>query len=67
MNKKIFDAKIWGVSEAFKIAEKKTRQVQKLWVINLFYDLQTTISNLKECNVYIDQTLKLQIDQKSKN
>ncbi len=29
LNKEIFDAEMWGVSEAFKIAKKTTRQVQE--------------------------------------
>lgn len=33
LNKEIFDAELWGISEAFKLAEKITRQVQEPWVI----------------------------------
>ena len=65
LNKEIFDAEIWGISEAFKVAEEKTRQVQETWVINIFCDSQTTINNLRECNVYAGQALKLQIYQKA--
>ena len=46
LNKEIFDAKMWSISEAFKIAEKKAMKVQEPWVINIFCDLQTIINNL---------------------
>ena len=49
----------------FKIAEKKTRQVQDSWVINVFCDSQTAINNLRERNVYAGQALKFQIYQKA--
>ncbi len=56
---------MWGVSEAFKIVEKTTRQVQEPWVINIFCDSQSIIHNLRECNVNAGQALKLQIYQKA--
>lgn len=65
LNKEIFDAEIWGISEAFKVAEEKTKQVQEPWVISIFCDWQTTINNLRECNVYAGQALKLQLYQKA--
>lgn len=37
-NKKIFDAKIWGIFEAFKVAKQKIRQVQEHLVIIIFFD-----------------------------
>ena len=65
LNKEIFDAKMWGVSEAFKIVEKTTRLVQEPWVINIFCDSQSIINNLRQCNVGAGQALKLQIYQKA--
>lgn len=65
MNKEIFDAKIWGILEAFKIAEKTTRQVWELWVINIFCDSKNIMNNLREYNVGACQALKLQIYQKA--
>ena len=65
LNKEIFDAEIWGVSEALKIVEKTTRQVQEPWVINIFCDSQSIINNLRECNIDAGQALKLQIYQKA--
>ena len=56
---------MWGVSEAFKIVEKTTRQVQEPWVINIFCDSQSIINNLRHCNVGAGQALKLQIYQKA--
>ena len=37
-NKEIFDAEMWGISEAVKVAEQKTRQVQQPLVIGRFSD-----------------------------
>ncbi len=56
LNKEIFDAKMWGISEAFKVAEKLMRQVQESWVINIFCDSQSIINNLRECNVGIKRS-----------
>ncbi len=56
---------MWGISEAFKVAEKIIRQVQESWVINIFCDSQSIINNLRECNVGAGQALKLQIYQKA--
>ena len=65
LNKEIFDAEMWGISEAFKIAEKTTRQAQEPWVINIYCDSQSIINNLRECNIGAVQALKLQIYQKA--
>ena len=65
LNKEIFDAEMWGISEAFKVAEKIIRQVQESWVINIFCDSQSVINNLRECNVGAGQALNLQIYQKA--
>ena len=56
---------MWGISEAFKVAEKTKRQVQESWIINIFCDSQSIINNLRECNVGAGQALKLQIYQKA--
>ena len=48
LNKEIFDAEMWGISEAVKVAEQKVRQVRELWVISIFCDSQTIINNLRE-------------------
>ena len=66
MNKEIFDAEIWGISETFKVVEQKTEKIQQPWVISIFCDSQTVINNLRECGSYIIQALKMQIYQKSK-
>lgn len=55
-----------SISEAFKIAEKTTRQGQEPWVINIFGDSQSIINNLRECKVGAVQALKLQIYQKTR-
>lgn len=38
-NKEIFNAKMWGISKAFKVAGQKSRQIQRLWTVNIFCDL----------------------------
>lgn len=35
-NKEIFNAEILSISEAFKVAEQKTRKIQQPWMINVF-------------------------------
>lgn len=45
-NEEIFDAEMWGISEAVKVAEQRTRQVQQPLVISIFCDSHTIISNL---------------------
>lgn len=64
-NKEIFDAKMWSISEAFKVVEKTTRQVDEPWIINIFCDSQSIINNLREGNVGADQTLRFQIYHKA--
>ena len=66
LNKEIFDAEMWGISEAFKVAEQKTRQVRQPWIINIFCDSQTIINNLRSCDSGVGQALKMQIYQKAK-
>ena len=50
VNKEIFDAEMWGISEAFKVGEQKTRQIWQPWIINIFCDSQTIINNLRKCD-----------------
>ena len=64
-NKEISDAEMWGISEAIKVAEQRTREVQHPLVINMFCDSQTTINNLRECHSSGGQALKMQIYQKA--
>lgn len=64
-NKEIFDAKMWGISEAVKVAEYRTREVQNASVISIFCDSQTAINNLREDNSFAGQALKMQIYQKT--
>ena len=66
LNKEIFDAEMWGISEAFKVAEQKTEKIRQPWVISIFCDSQTVINNLRECGSYVGQALKMQIYQKAK-
>ena len=63
LNKEILDAEMWGISEAFKVAEQRTRQIRQPWVISIFCDSQTIINNLRKCD---GQALKLRIYQKAK-
>lgn len=35
-NKEIFDAEMWGISEAIKVAEQKTSEVRHSLVISIF-------------------------------
>lgn len=46
-NKKIFDAEVWGISEAVKIAENKCSRAQQPLAISIFCDSQTAINRLK--------------------
>ena len=64
-NKEIFDAEIWGISEAIKVAEQRSREVLHSLVISIFYDSQTTINNLREDHSSGGQALKRQIYQKT--
>lgn len=63
-NKEIFDAEMWGISEAVKIAEKKCAGVQQPLAINIFCDSQTAINRLKIIDSKAGQALKCQIYQK---
>ena len=66
LNKEIFDAEMWSISEAFKVAEQKTGAIRQPWVISIFCDSQTVINNLRECGSWVGQALKIQIYQKAK-
>lgn len=63
-NKEIFDAELWGISEAIKVAQDKTRELQHSLVISIFCDSQTAINNLREGHSSASQALKMQIYQK---
>ena len=60
-NKEIFGAEVWGISEAFKVAEQRTRQVQQPLFIIIFCDSQTIINDLRDCHSSGGQALKMQI------
>ena len=66
LNKEIFDAEMWGISEAFKVAEQKPRKVRQPWVISVLFHSQTVINNLRECGSCVSEALKMQIYQKAK-
>ena len=57
---------MWGIFEAFKVADQRTREVQHFLVINIFCNSQTTINNLRDCHNSRGQALKMQIYQKTK-
>ena len=57
---------MWGISEAFKIAEQKAQDIRQPWVISIFCDSKTVINHLKECDSAAGQALKMQIYQKAK-
>lgn len=57
---------MWAISKKFRITEQKTSQVKQPWVISIFYNSQTIINYLKECDRHGDQALKIQIYQKAK-
>lgn len=64
-NKEIFDVEMWGISEAIKVAEQKSREVLHCLVISIFCDSQTTINNLGKDHSSRGQALKRQIYQKT--
>lgn len=64
-NKEIFDAEMWGISKAVKVAEQRTKEVQNILVIGIFCDSQTAINNLREDHNSGGQALKMQIYQKT--
>ncbi len=47
-NKEIFDAELWGISEAINVVEQKAREIQQSLVISIFCNSQTAINNLRE-------------------
>lgn len=57
---------MWGISKVLKIREKPTRQVQKPQIVNIFCDLQSTINNLRQCNIGTGWKLRLQVYQNAK-
>lgn len=61
----IFDAEMWGISKAIKVAEQKSREVLHSLVISIFCDSQTTINNLREDRSSGGQGIKRQIYQKT--
>ncbi len=56
---------MWGISEAFEIAEPKTLEIWQPWLISIFSDSQTILNHLKECHSAKSQVLEMQIDQKA--
>ena len=64
-NKEIFDAELWGISEAVKVAEQKCL-AQQYVLINIFCDSQLAINRLKVIDNKAGQALKAQIYQKVK-
>ncbi len=64
-NKEIFDAEMWEISEAIKVAEQRSREVLHSLVISIFCDSQTTINNLREDHSSVGQKIKKQIYQKT--
>ncbi len=63
-NKKIFDAEMWGISEAVKVAEQRCLKGPQLSVISIFCDSQHAINKLKFMDCKVGQALKAQIYQK---
>ncbi len=63
-NKEIFDAEMWGISEAVKVAEKKGSRVQQPLAISIFCDSQTAINRLKMMDSKAGQALKSQVYRK---
>ncbi len=63
-NKEIFDTKMWGISEAVKVTEKKSSRVQQSLALSIFCDLQTAINRLKMMDNKAGQALKSQVYQK---
>ena len=64
-NKEIFDAEMWGISEAIKVAEQESKEVLHSLVISIFCDSQTAINNLREDRGSGGQAIKRQIYQKT--
>ena len=65
-NKEIFDAKMWGISKAVKVAEQSCLKAPQLLVISIFCDSQHAINSLKVMDCKAGQALKAQICQKVK-
>ena len=63
-NKEIFDAEMWGISEAVKIAEPRCLKAQQPLVISIFCDSQHAINRLRALDCKAGQALKAQIYQK---
>ncbi len=66
LNKEIFDAEMWGISEALKVAERRTQQIWQPWIINTFCDSQANINNSRSCDSRAGQALKMQIYEKAR-
>lgn len=49
-NKKIFYAEMWGISEALKVIEQKTQEIQERQNLNIFCNSRTIINNLRTCD-----------------
>ena len=65
-NKEIFDAEMWGISEAVKVAEQRCLKSPQLSVISIFCDSQHAINRLKVMDCKAGQALKAQIYRKVK-
>ncbi len=63
-NKEIFNAEMWDISEAVKIAEQSCLRAPQLSVISIFCDSQHAINKLKVMDCKTDQALKAQIYRK---
>ncbi len=63
-NKEIFDAEMWGISEAVKIVEQMCLKTQQPLFISIFCDSQHAINRLKVLDCSAGQALKAQIYQK---
>ena len=63
-NKEIFDAEMWGISEAVKIVEQSCLRAPQLSVISIFCDSQHAINKLKVMDCKAGQALKAQIYRK---
>ena len=48
-NKEIFDTEMWDISQAFNIAEQKTKHIWQPWVISIFCDSKAVINYFKRC------------------
>ena len=65
-NKEIFDAEMWGISKAVKVAEQRCLKAQQPLVISIFCDSQPAINRLKVMDCKAGQALKARIYQKAK-